>query len=398
MHAIPRTNVSMSPQAQPGRGVLPNDTIALILEQDARGTIIRASSASWQLFGCAERRLEGLRLTDLVAAKAHPAILDAMGRALTGTTGTLTVDLRRGAAYPHAAVTITALRGGGFRTQMTPLVRPAANDEAPVEHPAKRLEADQLANVSHEIRTPLNAVIGFADALRQESFGPLGDRRYRDYAQLIQESGQHVLALVNDLLDLSKAEADKVTIDARPVAVDRLIESCCSMIRLEAERAGLALHVRTAPTVGTLMVDEKVLRQIVLNLLSNALKFTDRGSITVRTRVLDGHLVISVEDTGIGMSADDLKRVGERYYQARKEGVRGARGSGLGLALSQALAKAHGGRLDIASKPAAGTLATLSLPVEETKREHREKRRYQATEARGIGKVLDMPGRLGRTG
>lgn len=380
MHAIPSQNAPIISGSQTRRDVARRGMGQLILDLDAYGSIVSADPASYGVFGIGGERLKGLRLTDLTAAKAHPGVLAAMNETMAKGHADITVDLRRGCLVPCARLGMARAASGGFRVTVTPLPRKVADDEG-----ARSLKVEQLADVSHEIRTPLNAVIGFADALRQESFGPLGDRRYRDYAKMIQESGQHVLALINDLLDLSKAEADRFPVEKRPVPVRELVESCVGMMRLEAERAGLSITCETSPAVGVVPVDAKIVRQILLNLLSNALKFTDRGGITIRTRIMDRRLVISVQDTGVGMSGDDLKRVGERFYQARREGVRGTRGSGLGLALSSALARAHGGSLDIASSPGRGTTATLSLPIG---REVDAPRRY---EPRGTGgKVIRL--------
>jgi len=334
----------------------------VFFRQNANGTIEDARGDLREQFPRLRSGIRGQKLTDLTLATSRSKVLKALIDALED--GFSEQDLRLGvmAKARQARLRVKALPGGGFVSELVPLVPLQGKTEQPKATLASAA-TDQLANVSHEIRTPLNAVIGFADALRQESFGPLGDHRYRDYAKLIQESGQHVLSLVNDLLDLSKAEADKIELTPTDVNVRELVDSCVSMIAMEAENAGLDIRVVTASNVGTIQADAKVLRQVIINLLSNALKFTDRGRITVRTRLLDGRLVIAVEDTGVGMSADDLDRIGERFYQARSAGVRGARGTGLGLALCQALAKAHGGRLDINSRPGEGTVATLTVPV-----------------------------------
>lgn len=341
----------------------------VFFRQNADGTIKSARGDFVGLFPGLKTPLPGLKLTDLTAASSHHGVLGVMIAALEHGFAQQNVRLTRFAGARFARLSMKALPGGGFVTELVPLVAEATDvkprDQRPKVAP---LAPEQLANVSHEIRTPLNAVIGFADALRQESFGPLGNHRYRDYAKLIQESGQHVLSLVNDLLDLSKAQANKVEVNKTPVKIAELIESCVAMISLDAENAGLRVVVKTSPQVGTVQADPKILRQVIINLLSNALKFTDHGTITVRTRILDNRLVLSVEDTGVGMSPEDLARIGERFYQARTAGVRGARGSGLGLALSQELAKAHGGRLDLQSSPGHGTRATLTVPVFAQKR------------------------------
>lgn len=375
MHAIPLQNASNRPRGEVLRGQTAGSAAEMFAEQDSRGTILRASEPLARLFGTTPARLGGMRLTDLVSARQHPQLLEALNKACARGSSHVPVDLRRGARVPHALLEITTMQGGGFRTRFRPLVRGSTEKAVAKPAPTLPVKSDRLADVSHEIRTPLNAVIGFADALRQESFGPLGDKRYRDYARLIQESGQHVLALINDLLDLSKAEADKVDVQREPVRVRDLVEGCTAMMRLEAERAGLSISSAIAPDVGIHAIDAKVVRQIILNLISNALKFTKEGGVTIRTRILDGRLVIAVEDTGVGMSPEDLNRVGERFYQARREGVRGGRGSGLGLALSSALAQAHSGSLDLLSKPGRGTVATLTLPLLE---KQGSPRRYQS--------------------
>ncbi|NNU16997.1 HAMP domain-containing histidine kinase [Parvularcula sp. ZS-1/3] len=335
----------------------------MILRQDEQGTIVGASETAVTLFGVRGEPIRGLRLTDLVRARQHPALLSAMNEALAAGKSELAVDLREGARVASAILEIQSIPAGGFITRIRPKIASAAPKQQP--RGLSKLPSEKLADVSHEIRTPLNAVIGFADALRQESFGPLGDRRYRDYARLIQESGQHVLSLINDLLDLSKVEAEKLELHLEPVDVRAFVISVAQTFGLEAERAGLELTCQTAKAVGIHTIDKKVVRQVLLNLLGNALKFTQSGSITLRTKVLGDQLVFAVEDTGVGMSRADLGRIGERFYQARSEGVRGGKGSGLGLSLSAALAKAHGGRLDLTSEEGRGTVATLSLPIKQ---------------------------------
>lgn len=361
MNAIPQPIAENSPTSHAAPQQALPVAAQMIFEHDARGTILEATEACGRLFGCSPYNLEGLRLTDLVPAREHPKLLEALGKVFRSGEASIMLDLRREARAPIARLEIERA-GTGFRTRLRPSLKPQ-RQPVPAPKAEPELAPDELANVSHEIRTPLNAVIGFADALRQESFGPLGDKRYRDYARLIQESGQHVLALVNDLLDLSKADAEKLTIEREPVRVDHLILSCAELLRPQVEEAGLRLHCQIAPSVGIHVVDPKVLRQILLNLLSNALKFTKAGGLILRARVMSGNLVVAVEDTGVGMSKEELARIGERFFQARREGVRGAKGSGLGLALSSALAKAHDGRLDLMSEPGRGTVATLTIPA-----------------------------------
>ena len=374
----------------------------VFFRQNADGSIKTARGDVVRQFPGLKTRLSGLKLTDLTAPSSHHRVLEALIEALENGFAERDVRLARFAAARFARLSLKALPGGGFVTELVPLVAMGQRPPKPVEAKPETapVPTDQLANVSHEIRTPLNAVIGFADALRQESFGPLGDHRYRDYAKLIQESGEHVLSLVNDLLDLSKAQANKIELSKTSVDVADLISSCVSMIELDADKAGLQIVMKTSPPVGKGEADPKILRQVIINLLSNALKFTDQGSITVRTRILDGRLVVAVEETGVGMSSEDLARIGERFYQARSAGVRGTRGSGLGLALSQELAKAHGGRLDLASAPGRGTRATLTIPVVQQGRPCSSAETYRLPNAQQASQGadwLDVDRRLRRT-
>ncbi|MEM0927822.1 MAG: HAMP domain-containing sensor histidine kinase [Pseudomonadota bacterium] len=361
MTATLRQNPANSRESQVFQGRWTERSLALILEQNAFGAITSSSKASWDFLGRPPGKLRGLQLTELIDSKGHAALLRALSKAMVEGRAEVSVTLRRDALIDEVDLLIERRGKGALRTVMRQ--RRAANDETPPEPAPVGLPADQLADVSHELRTPLNAVIGFADALRQESFGPLGDNRYRDYAKVIQESGQHVLSLVNDLLDLSKAETERFDIQPELVEPQAVIASCVSMVQLDADRAGLTIRNLVSTDLGPMRLDPKVLRQVMLNLLSNALKFTEKGAISIRAHRDHGALKISVEDTGIGMSASDLKRVGERFYQARQSGVRGTKGSGIGLALSRALAKAHGGDLSIESEVGRGTLASLMLPA-----------------------------------
>ncbi len=359
MTAILRQNPANPRESHVIQGRWSERSLALILEQNAFGAITGSSEASWDFFGRPPGKLRGLQLTELIDPKGHAALLGALSKAMVEGRAQVAVTLRRDAVIHDVDLLIERRGKGALRTVIRE--RRAANDESAPAPKLAGLPADQLADVSHELRTPLNAVIGFADALRQESFGPLGDHRYRDYAKVIQESGQHVLSLVNDLLDLSKAEAERFEIQPELIEPQTIIASCVRMVQLEADRAGLVIRNLVPSDLGPMRLDPKVLRQVMLNLLSNALKFTEEGAISIRAHRDQGTLKISVEDTGIGMSASDLKRVGERFYQARQAGVRGAKGSGIGLALSRALAKAHGGELLIESEVGRGTLATLAL-------------------------------------
>jgi two-component system cell cycle sensor histidine kinase PleC len=229
---------------------------------------------------------------------------------------------------------------------------------------ANRSKSEFLANMSHELRTPLNAINGFSEIMLAEMFGPLGDRRYKDYAQDILNSGQHLLAVINDILDMSKIEAGKMTLSLEPVAVDEIAEEAVRLVRTRAETAGLTLSL-DLPQLPEIEADYRALKQVLLNLLSNAVKFTPRGGrISVRAERLGvERLRISVQDTGIGIAPEDLERLARPFEQIESQHAKTQQGTGLGLALSKALLEMHGGTLELASTPGQGTTVSFSLPI-----------------------------------
>ncbi|HET6197648.1 MAG TPA: HAMP domain-containing sensor histidine kinase, partial [Acetobacteraceae bacterium] len=220
------------------------------------------------------------------------------------------------------------------------------------------------ANMSHELRTPLNAVINFARLIEQEVHGPLGAPEYRDYARDIAESGSSQLELIDELLDLARAEVGRLTIAESVVDPARLIAATCRVLAPEAANAGVALDYVVAPGVGHLRGDPGRLRQVLLNLTSNAIKFTCRGgAVSVHARGgSDGTLQIAVRDTGVGIAEQDLHRVMEPFEQAAPASGRRP-GVGLGLPLSRHLVELHGGDLRLESAPGRGTTAMITLPA-----------------------------------
>jgi signal transduction histidine kinase len=222
---------------------------------------------------------------------------------------------------------------------------------------------DLVADLSHEMKTPLNAIMGFADAMRAETFGPLGDEKYKEYAEHIHASGAHLMGLIGSILDYAKLGADRYQIapalaDPGPVAQD-----CAAMIRGEAEAAGLTLTVEIAPGLPEILIDKQAVKQILINLLSNAVKFTAAGEVKLSVSEKCGALDFVVSDTGVGMSQVALAKLGVRFTDLHQNGVRGTKGAGLGLSLAFALAKQHGGALVFDSAQGEGTIARLTLPV-----------------------------------
>ncbi len=222
-----------------------------------------------------------------------------------------------------------------------------------------------LANVSHELRTPLNAIIGFSEMLSAEIFGPLGDPRQREYVDLIHDSGNHLLQVVNDILDMSKIETGTFDVVAEPFDLGPLLEGVCQLMSLQAEERGLRLTLQVPENLPELSADRRACKQILINLLSNAVKFTDRaGTVTLGARVDGDHVAIFVRDTGIGISEKDIRRLGTPFVQADSGYDRRHEGTGLGLSVVKGLTQLHGGTMKIESRLGEGTCVTIRLPLD----------------------------------
>ena len=229
---------------------------------------------------------------------------------------------------------------------------------------ANRVKSEFLANMSHELRTPLNAIIGFSELMRAEMLGPLGNDTYTGYATDIHNSGQFLLSVISDVLDMAKLDANRIRIVPTREHVAEAIQQCVRMVQLDADRSNVAI---TCDLTGDEMVeaDPRAMRQVVLNLLDNAVKFTPQGgSIAVRARCKGGKLFLTVRDTGIGIPASKLRKVTEPFEQVHSAHTRPREGSGLGLAISRKLVELHNGSLHIRSKESIGTLVGIVLPLD----------------------------------
>ena len=235
---------------------------------------------------------------------------------------------------------------------------------------ANRAKSSFLANMSHELRTPLNAIIGFSEVMTHEMFGPVGSPRYLEYSRLIHESGGHLLELINGILDMSKIEAGKFELSEEIFDLEEAVAASVRFVRQPAERAGVALRTAISPGARTIFADKRAIKQIVVNLISNGVKFTPRGGEVRITASLDTRgIEIAVSDSGIGISARDLARLGQPFEQVEGEHVRSKEGTGLGLALVKALSAMHGGEATIESALGVGTTVHVRLPyaaVDET--------------------------------
>jgi signal transduction histidine kinase len=271
----------------------------------------------------------------------------------------------------YALVTMPAARAALDEPATAP-PNPASWTNAEDELIEARRRAEQqsaaksefLAKVSHEVRDPLNAIIGFAEIMMEERFGPVGNDRYRQYLKDIHASSAHIMSLVNDLLDLSKIEAGRLELNFAGVALNDLVQRCVALMQPQANRERIIIRTSFAPKLPQVMADARSLRQIVLNLLSNSIKFTGAGGqvIVSTIRTDTGEVALHVRDTGIGMSDEELSIALEPFGQVAARA--GSGGTGLGLPLTKVLAEANGAGFRIDSKPSAGTLVEVTFPRE----------------------------------
>ena len=228
---------------------------------------------------------------------------------------------------------------------------------------ANHAKSEFLANMSHELRTPLNAINGFSEIMAGEMFGPLGHPRYKEYSGDILSSGQHLLALINDILDMSKIEAGKMTMRFEAIDVSEVIDDTLRLVLQRAEKAGLKLKLLLPPHLPELEADYRALKQILLNLMTNAIKFTPPGgAITISATATEASLHIQVQDTGIGIDRKDMDRLARPFEQIENQMSKTREGTGLGLALTKSLIEMHSGRLEVDSELGKGTLVTIILP------------------------------------
>jgi cell cycle sensor histidine kinase DivJ len=227
---------------------------------------------------------------------------------------------------------------------------------------ASRAKSRFLANMSHELRTPLNAIIGFSEVMSREMFGPLGPR-YQEYSRLVHESGSHLLELINGVLDMSKIEAGKFELAEETFDLEETAAAAVRFVRLAAERARVTLKTDIAPDAHAIFADKRAIKQMLINLLTNGIKYTPRGGeVQVKALRDERGIEISVADSGVGISAKDLARLGKPFEQVEGEMVRSKEGTGLGLALVKALSALHGGDAVLESVLGEGTTVRIRLP------------------------------------
>jgi len=340
----------------------------LITRHSADGTVLYASAAAEEMLNVPARELEGLSPAMMVHIQDLKSVERAFSRAADGEIQTVAFRLRRrdGSYVP------VEMRAQGADGEVVAVTRDVSEHTAEVvELSSRRDEADEalrartrfLASITHELRTPLNAIIGFSDVMRNEIFGPVGHTKYREYADHIRNSGMHLVDLVSDLLDMSKIEAGKFTIDRAMCDMRTLAEESVAMVKGIADEAGVELRV-DVPERLMLSADARAIKQSLINLMSNAVKFTpSEGRVTVSARSDGGDIVIKVVDTGVGIPEKDLARIGKPFEQVEGAMQRLHKGTGLGLSLVKSLTELHGGTMSITSALGDGTTVTLRLPI-----------------------------------
>jgi two-component system cell cycle sensor histidine kinase PleC len=227
---------------------------------------------------------------------------------------------------------------------------------------ASKAKSEFLANMSHELRTPLNAIIGFSEIMESGMFGPLGTAKYVEYCRDIRESGQFLLDVIHDILDMSKIEAGRFRLELESLPLNDMLSEAMRMVALRADAKKLTLNAESTPDM-RLVVDRRAFKQIMLNLLSNAVKFTPQGGrVDVRARAVGPSVLIAIEDTGIGIPGDALKKLGRPFEQVESQLTKSHQGSGLGLAIAKSLVELHGGAMRMRSTMGTGTIVLVRLP------------------------------------
>jgi cell cycle sensor histidine kinase DivJ len=349
-----------------------------ITRHGRNGDVNFASPVSKDVFGIGAEDLLGKGLFDRVHVADRPAYLGALADAAAGETRSLEFRVRAGRNGSNFAWVemrcrpLDDIRSTTGGREVVAVIRDIGGrkrqEEALNEANAalERANAGKnrfLATMSHELRTPLNAIIGFSEMLSGDVMMPSTERR-REYARLINNSGRHLLAVVNGILDMSKMESGNFEITPEPFAPGPIVLGSCDILKLKAQERGVSLDLAIADDLPDLTADPRALSQIMINLVSNAIKFTDRGGkVKVGVRRDGAFIAFSVEDTGIGVNEDDLPRLGEAFFQARASYDRRHDGTGLGLSIVKGLVDLHGGRADIRSRVGEGTCVTVRLPI-----------------------------------
>ncbi|HSP24089.1 MAG TPA: PAS domain-containing sensor histidine kinase [Saliniramus sp.] len=355
----------------------------LIVWHDANGHVAKASPAAMKLLRVPSNALEERGLLARIHIQDRPAYLKAISDAAVGSQPVTTQfrihygDALGGETGRVIWAEMRAYREGDFGPQPSPVVAVIRDISRQKRHEddleLARLKAEKaddlkgrfLATVSHELRTPLNAIIGFSEILASESMSYLDADQRRAYAKIVHESGHHLLEVVTSLLDMSKIETGNFDFAPAPFDAGALLASCVELMRLKAGDVGIELHSEIARGLPELFGDQRACRQILINLISNAIKFTPKGGRVCVTLARDqDKLVFSIADNGVGVGEDDLSKLGNPFFQASSAYDRAHEGTGLGLSVVRGLVGLHSGALSIESSPGEGTTVNVELPID----------------------------------
>ena len=348
---------------------------SIIIHRD--GNIIYANDAALRMRGYQGDELIGKTVFDLAAPEERPRMIEFRDRRQAGLSVPDVIEyrgLRKDGSDLWLELVGRLIEWEGEPAiQITEiditerfLTQEALRQAKEEAEKANRTKSQFLANMSHELRTPLNAIVGFSDMIEHELLGPIAEQRYVEYAHDIKASGEHLLDIINDILDLSRIEAGQIDLDEAAVSLHDVYASCQRLVSARAQDARLVLRADLPADLPAVVGDARRIKQILLNLLSNAVKFTPEGGhVSVSAAMLtDGSLRLSVTDTGIGMAKDEVERALQPFVQLDTSLSRKFEGTGLGLSLSRTLAELHQAYLSIESTPGEGTVVSLVLPPE----------------------------------
>lgn len=387
--SLARTGVSLLSVEEDRYRLLARNMSDVISRHRRNGAVQFISPAAEALLGVSASELNGHGLFDRVHVADRPAYLTALAAAALGgdpqsvefrlkrdayvpgdarhSTDFIWVEMRcrpleqeaaaKIAAEPEVVAVLREITDRKHQEQALDLARTTAER-------ADAAKTRFLATMSHELRTPLNAIIGFSEMIVQEDVLLLDATRRKEYAQLINDSGQHLLSVVNSILDMSKMQSGNFEIVPEPFAPRDVLVNSCNLLALKARDSGIELVTRAPEDLPQITGDPRAFKQVVLNLVSNAIKFTERGgSVTISAHVEGARMALRVKDNGVGIAPDDLKRIGDPFFQAGTTYQRRHEGTGLGLSIVKSLVALHGGEMQVQSKVDEGTTVTVMLPL-----------------------------------
>jgi two-component system, cell cycle sensor histidine kinase DivJ len=380
--SLARMSVSLLYVEEDRYRLLARNMSDVISRHSRNGAVQFISPAAEAMLGTSVARLSGHGLFDRVHVADRPAYLTALSDAARGgESRSVEFRLRRDAVrgrnisadFIWVEMRCRPFEQGSPEAEVVAVMRDVTDRKMQQQAlelahaAAEQADASKtrfLATMSHELRTPLNAIIGFSEMIVQEDVLMLDAVRRKEYAQLINDSGQHLLSVVNGILDMSKMESGNFEISPELFAPRAALLHCCNLLALKARENGVDLVTRAPEALPLMSGDPRAFKQIALNLVANAIKFTERGgSVTVSAAVEGSRLLLRVTDTGVGIAADDLERIGNPFFQAGKTYQRKHEGTGLGLSIVKGLVGLHNGEIDVQSKVGEGTTVIVALPL-----------------------------------